>query len=207
MFEDAFAQVHFVAQVIATQSLLPSLPHMSQAQALADSPDVIVPVQIWTKADGMVTMQGSCDVPVSPLLTAAASLAGRSTRPRINKPALAPMDQWFPVRSSSGSLVGRARIVCEVVPVSVTHDDAATADSGVFVSRTAAPAAAVDADVAVQPSHEALEMMRARMRTEVPFPLGPCLRPAIVPRFSLAHLTRARPNRWSTRCKCTWRRG
>lgn len=152
--------------------LCPLSPRASQAQALADSPDVIVPVQIWSKADGMVTMQGSCDVPVSPLLTAAASLAGRSTRPRINKPALAPMDQWFPVRSSSGSLLGRVRIVCEVVPVSVTHDESAADDTGAFVPRTAAPAVAVDPGVAVQPSHEVLEMMRARMRTEVPYPLS-----------------------------------
>jgi hypothetical protein len=121
----------------------------------------------------MIAMLGSCDVPVSSLLTAAASLAGRSTRPRINKPALAPMDQWFPVRSSSGSLVGRARIVCEVVPLSVTHDDAAIVDSGVFVPHEAAPAAAAfDADVATMPSIEVLEIMRSRIRTEVLCPFG-----------------------------------
>ena len=146
---------------------------LKQAQALADSPDVVVPVQIWTKVDGMITMLGSCDVPVSSLLTAAASLAGRSTRPRINKPVLAPMDQWFPVRSSSGSLVGRARIVCEVVPLSVSHDDAATVDAGGFLPNEAASAAAaVDADVASMPSLEVLEIMRSRIRTEVLCPLG-----------------------------------
>jgi hypothetical protein len=117
----------------------------------------------------MVSMLGSCDVPMSPLLTAAASLAGRASRPRINKPALAPMDQWFPVRSASGSLVGRARIVCEVVPVSVILDDTASADATTFISHKAAPAVApVVADVAAQPTLEALEIMRARMRTEVP---------------------------------------
>lgn len=146
---------------------------VKQAQALADSPDVVIPVQIWTKVDSMIAMLGSCDVPVSSLLTAAASLAGRSTRPRINKPVLAPMDQWFPVRSSSGSLVGRARIVCEVVPLSVSHDDAATVDAGGFLPNEAASAAAaVDADVASMPSLEVLEIMRARIRTEVSCPLG-----------------------------------
>jgi hypothetical protein len=173
MFEDAFAQVHFVAQVqhcnravLQIRRILSS--RFKQAQALADSPDVVVPVQIWSKADSMITMQGSCDVPMSPLLTAAALLAGRSTRPRINKPALAPMDQWFPVRSSAGSLIGRVRMVCEVAPVSVNLDDSVTAESGSFVPQNAAPAAAtVDANVSVQPSLEVLEIMRARLRTEV----------------------------------------
>ncbi len=152
----------------SNRNALPS-SRTQQAQALADSPDVVVPVQIWAKADGMVSMLGSCDVPMSPLLTAAASLAGRASRPRINKPALAPMDQWFPVRSASGSLVGRARIVCEVVPVSVILDDTASADATTFISHKAAPAVApVVADVAAQPTLEALEIMRARMRTEVP---------------------------------------
>lgn len=177
MFEDAFAQVHFVAQVWSC-SLHHPLFHSNlsfrwkQAQALADSPDVVVPVQIWTKVDGFVAMLGSCDVPVSSLLTAAASLAGRSTRPRIHKPVLAPMDQWFPVRSPSGSLVGRSRVVCEVVPVSVNHDDVAGPDAGV-VPHTAAPSTAtVDSDLAAQPSLEVLEVMRARIRTEVS--LGAC---------------------------------
>lgn len=142
---------------------------MQQAQALADSPDVVVPVQIWAKADGMVSMQGSCDVPMSPLLTAAASLAGRSTRPRINKPVLAPMDQWFPVRSSSGSLVGRARVVCEVAPVSVNLDDLASDNAAAFIPHKAAPTfAPVAAEVVAQPSLEALEIMRSRVRVEVP---------------------------------------
>jgi len=179
MFEDAFAQVHFVAQVQRCSRTTSHIRRVlssrfAQAQALADSPDVVVPVQIWCKADSMITMQGSCDVPMSPLLTAAALLAGRSTRPRINKPALAPMDEWFPVRSPAGSLVGRVRMVCEVVPVSVNLDDSVNAESGSFVPPNAAPAAAtVDANVSAQPSLEVLEIMRARLRTEVPCPAFP----------------------------------
>lgn len=137
-------------------------------------------------------MQGSCDVPMSSLLTAAASLAGRSTRPRINKPVLAPMDQWFPVRSSSGSLVGRARIVCEVAPISVNLDDVASENASASFPHKAAPAFAPDvaevADVAAQPSLEALEIIRARLRVEVL--LLPFTTPARAPQTSLAGGTR-----------------
>lgn len=146
-------------------------------------------------------MQGSCDVPMSPLLTAAALLAGRSTRPRINKPALAPMDEWFPVRSPAGSLVGRVRMVCEVVPVSVNLDDSVNAESGSFAPPSAAPAATtVDANVSAQPSLEVLEIMRARLRTEVPcpaFPFGCTLQ-------SSFFLTSRFHNRWNTTCLCAW---
>jgi hypothetical protein len=65
--------------------------------------------------------------------------------------------------------------VCEVVPVSVNHDDAVITDSGAGTSvsqKFTHSAAVVDADLAAQPSQEVLEAMRARLRTEVLAPSG-----------------------------------